>query len=159
MNQNKISVTISDGELAEAAKKLNEVQTLLMPYLIALSPDERQTIIKMGDKTSAFVEKALEYAVNKPTLTPGFIELPEWQIDSRAQGSLVKLLRMVQQLGSNLDDTAMLCGSESYASALGFYHNVKQASKMNVPDAKSIFEDLSQRFPGRKFNRAKPTLD
>lgn len=159
MNKNKISVSIPDGELAEAVNKLNEVQTLLMPYLIALSPDERQTIVKMGDKTSAFVEKALEYAVTKPTLTAGFIDVPEWQIDSKAQGDLVKLLRISEQLRSNLDDTAMVCGSDAYASALGFYQSVKQASKMNVPDAKIIYDDLSQRFPGRKFNKAKPTLD
>ena len=48
-----------------------------------------------------------------------------------------------------LDDTMLLCGSEAYISVLAFYTYLKGAAKMNVPGAKTVFDDLSARFPRR----------
>lgn len=159
MIQNKIAVAIPDADYAQAVQLLNDLETLLTPYLIALTPDERRKIPKAGDKTTPFVEKALEYAAQKPALKPGFIDLTEWEKDNKARIQVSKLLRICEQLASNMDDTAMTCGSDAYTSALGFYNNIKQASKMNVPDAKSIQEDLSRRFPGRIRSKSKPPLN
>lgn len=154
MNENKISISIPKAVYEEALQKLNEVQSILSPYLIALSNEERRAMPKMGDKTFPFVEKAIEYAVNKPGLNPGFIDLAEWEKDSAAHKQVNNLLRISEQLCSNMDDTSMLCGSEAYTAALGFYNNVRQAVKMNVADVKPIYEDLSERFPGRRFKRS-----
>jgi len=43
----------------------------------------------------------------------------------------------------------MLAGSEAYVAALSFYNSVKQAAKLNVPEAKTIYEDLKKRFAGQ----------
>jgi hypothetical protein len=42
-----------------------------------------------------------------------------------------------------------MSGSEAYTAALAYYNSVKQAAKMNVPNAKSIYKDLKQRFEKR----------
>lgn len=149
MNENKISISIPENLYQDVLAKLTEAKNLLNPYLIALQAEERRALPKMGDKTFSFVEKAFEYAQAKPELTPGFIDVKGWQIDNAAHAQLTALYRLAGQLCSTLDDTMMLCGSESYTSALGFYNSVKQAAKMNVADAKPIAEDLSKRFPGR----------
>lgn len=156
MSQNKVSVSIPEADYAQVVQKLTEVQALLKPHVVALTSDERRALPKMGDKTFAFVEKALSYSKDKPALTPGFIEVAEWEKDSQAQNQLVNLYRMCEQLCSSLDDTAMLCGSEAYTNALGFYNSIKQAAKMNVPDAKPIYEDLAYRFPGRSMIKPQP---
>lgn len=42
-----------------------------LDFMINLTPVERQRILKMGDKTLAFVEKGLAYAQQRPELMPG----------------------------------------------------------------------------------------
>ncbi|POY37499.1 hypothetical protein C3K47_06970 [Solitalea longa] len=59
------------------------------------------------------------------------------------------MFRLVEQLASNIDDMSLLCGSDAYVSSLGFYNSIKQAAKMNVPNAKPIYDELQKRFPGR----------
>jgi hypothetical protein len=52
-----------------------------------------------------------------------------------------------------IDDTMLLSGSEAYIAVLAFYNYLKGAAKMGVPGAKTIFEDLSTRFPGRTVKK------
>lgn len=158
MNENKISISIPEKLYQDVLLKLTEAKallspSLLSPYVIALQAEERRALPKMGDKTFPFVEKALEYAQANPALSPGFIDMPEWQKDNEAHARLTSLYRLAEQLCSSVDDTMMLCGSESYTAALGFYNSVRQAAKMNVTDAKPIAEDLAKRFPGRSIKQ------
>ena len=55
----------------------------------------------------------------------------------------------------------MQAGHEAYESALAFYNAVKVAARNNVPGAKVIYEDLSQRFPGagRKTNNVEQPVN
>lgn len=41
-----------------------------------------------------------------------------------------------------------LSGSEASQGALVFYSNVKNAAKVKAPNAATIYDDLSSRFPG-----------
>jgi hypothetical protein len=45
------------------------------PFVIALTPQERQSTLKMGDKNRAFVEKARDYARDNPNLVPSFLDM------------------------------------------------------------------------------------
>lgn len=145
-NENVVSIQIPEEERKMIEQKVQEIKAALKPYLIALKPVERQTLPKMSDKTIPFVEKVMEYAKMHPEFTPPYLQTEEMEIDFQAMNDLRQLYREVAQLYKNLDDTIMLSGSEAYAAALVYYNSVRQASKMNVPNAKSIFEDLSQRF-------------
>ena len=147
--ENKISISIPEADFLAAKQHLNDAANLLKPFLVALTPDQRKTILKMGDKSLPFVEKALEYSKSNANLLPVYIDLPEWEKDAIAHRQLVELYRICEQLCSNIDDTGMLTGSESFMAALGFYNNTKQAAKMNVPDAKPVADDLAMRFPSR----------
>jgi len=152
--ENKISISIPEADYQAAKQHLTDAANLLKPFLQALTPDQRRNLLKMGDKSMPFVEKALEYSKSSPSLLPAYIDMVEWEKDATANRQLTELYRICEQLCSNLDDTNMLTGSENFAQALGFYNNAKQAFKMNVPDAKPIYDDLSKRFPGRVL--AKP---
>jgi hypothetical protein len=48
------------------------------------------------------------------------------------------------------DDTKMLSVNEAFLEALTYYNLVKQADKNDVANARSIYEDLAQRFPARR---------
>lgn len=143
---NVISVKLPSKDLAAAKQKLKELKALLSPHLISLTPNERQILPKMRDKTAPFVEKAMNYAEVRPNFTPPYLDVEELKVDVKAVNDLNQVYREVEQLCSSLDDTIMLSGSEAYTAALTYYHSVKQAAKINVPDAKAIYEDLRQRF-------------
>jgi hypothetical protein len=70
---------------------------------------------------------------------------------------LMSLLQLAEPLCDNLRDTQMLAGSEAYTAALAYYNSVKQAAKMNVPNAKTIQEELGKRFKGQGVVR-NPTV-
>jgi hypothetical protein len=143
---NKISIAIPDAVQKQVLTKLTELKGLLAPYLIALTPQQRQAILKMGDRSQPFVDKSLEYAQRNPNLLPSFLNLAEWKKDSAGRKQLTDMHYVLAELGSNVADTNMQCGSEAYNQALLFYNSVKLAAKNNVPDAKVIAEELGKRF-------------
>lgn len=146
--ENKVSITLA----ADAVTKINAAIATInssLPALINLTAEERQSLPKMGDKTLAFVTKALEYAKQNPTLVPSFLNVAEFEKDVNAVTQLNNLLRPLEQITEKLNDTTLEAGSEAYSSALVFYTAVKTAAKAGVPGMKSINDDLQSRFPGR----------
>jgi hypothetical protein len=105
-------------------------------------------MLKMGDKSLAFVEKAHDYAADNPTLSPSYLDMAAFDVDFADAHGLWSLLTLVKQLHEVLEDTVMAAGSEAFHAALAFYHNVQAVAKDDVPGAKAIFEDLKTRFPG-----------
>ena len=156
--ENTVSIKIPANDLAEVIAKLNEINGLLKPYLVALTPEERQQLPKMSDKTRPFVEKTQEYAKSNPEFVPAYLNVPELDIDMKAVHDLTAILQVVQPLCNNLNDTEMMSGSEAYVAALTYYNSVKQAAKLNVPSAKAIHEDLRKRFEGQGPAGKKPAV-
>jgi hypothetical protein len=144
--ENVVSIQIPENELNEIKTQVLALKEKLQGYLISLKPAERQGIAKMSDKTVPFVEKVTEYVQSHPEFVPPFMQTEEMMIDVKAYNDLIQIFREVEQLCTQLDDTVMLSGSEAYLAALAYYNSVKQAAKMNVPNAKSIYKDLKQRF-------------
>ena len=52
-----------------------------LPFLVSLSPDERKTLLHMGDRNKAFVERTVEGAHIVPELLPRSMTLAD--IDRR----------------------------------------------------------------------------
>lgn len=143
---NKINFSIPDEVIADVTTKLNDVVASLRPYLIALTPTERQELPKMSDGTLPFVQKALGYCQSNPEFAPAFLDSNGMNSDMKAYEQLLPIYRLVIQLENKLNDTSMQAGAECYVSALGYYNSVKYATKMDAPGAKAIAEDLSKRF-------------
>ena len=114
--------------------------------LFNLTADERQSLRTMGDKSMAFVQKALEYGENNPDLLPNYLDLPEAQKDYALSRDLYSVLQQVDVLKRSVEDAMMVVGSEAYDAALIYYNSIKAASRGNVPGAEAIYNDLQQRF-------------
>lgn len=143
---NKINFTIPPEVVTQVNEALATIATALQPYLIALSPDERRELPKMSDKTQPFVDKALDYLSRAPQFAPPYMDVDGMRNDMAVHNQLMPMLRQVRILSDNLDDTTMEAGAESYVAALMYYNSVKMAAKMDIPGAKSIYDDLSKRF-------------
>lgn len=138
------------ADVLESAKtKMNEALTLLKPYMVTLTPTERADMLKMGDKSTSFVQKAFEYSKSNPEFAPGYLNLGEFEIDFSDSQNLISPLNIIAQLSNAIDDTKMMAGSEAYQAALLYYGGVQKAVDMNVPGAKAIFDELKNRFPSK----------
>ena len=147
--ENVVSIQVPEKELEAAIKKIQEVKTLLKPYLVALKAMERKNMLKMSDRTLPFVMKAAEYARTRQEFSPPYLNPEELAIDLKAVEDLTRVYREAEQLCKSLDDTIMMSGSEAYAESLAYYSAVKQAARRNIPDAKTVFNDLRKRFERR----------
>jgi hypothetical protein len=150
MKENTHIQAIPDNVLTQVQTKIQEIQTLLAPYMLALTPDERMTLPKMGPKTISFVEKAFDFAKQNPNLVPPYLDITAFGVDFTDAHGLWTLHNAVVQLEEGIADTEMAAGSEAYQWALVFYKSVKMAAAQDVPGAKAVYEELKARFPGGK---------
>ena len=144
--ENLVSIKLTSEDRKKAKDAITDLNEVLNAQLISLTPEKRMEIPKMGDGTEPFVLKALDYAKSNPEFAPAYMNVPELQVDIKAVDDLQDVYRPLLQLMQKLDDSIMLSGSEAYVASLAYYNSVKIAAKMNVPNAKAIFDDLKKRF-------------
>ena len=140
---NRISAKLSQSDRAEILEALTVIKTKL-PFLTSMTPEERKALPKMGDRSQAFVIKAMEVAKQNPDFLPRSFDLEEMQLDVELFESLYPIVAAFAQLDGMLDDTYKLVGSEAYIAALQVY-NYAKASGHQAGLAPAI-EELGQRF-------------
>ena len=154
-DDNRISAQLTDANKAAVLQKIGEIRALL-PFLLNLTPDERQTLPKLGDKTLGFDEKCASHMAQNPKLVPGFVDAAELEKDRALRTPLSDVVRELDSLTQAVDDTVTLVGHEIYMAELAFYQNVRQAAKRGVSGAQAIYDDLKDRFPGSGATPAGP---
>lgn len=155
MNENRISISLSPDDINEITESINTLSAKLQPLLIALEANDKKSLAKIGEKSVSFVEKTVQYSQNNPEFLPPFINPAELKKDYEAYTVLNSFLRPLSQIVKNLDDTATLCGSEAILACFAYYNSVKQGVKMGVPNASTVYGDLSQRFEAQKARKIK----
>jgi hypothetical protein len=140
------SQTIPRDIIDQVLGKFDEGIALLRPYLNPLTPEDRRTILKMGDKSLALVEKTSELAATNPQFCPSYFSLADLNIDLTDAVNLRVLLNRLEQITREVDDTVMLAGNEAFTQTLIFYNAVRQAADDNVPGARALYDELKKRF-------------
>ena len=157
MSENRISIAFTEAEITDINAAIQTLQTKLVPKLIALSTEDKQGLPKIKERAVPFMRKTLQYIETNPEFVPAYLDTAEVNKDFNGFNSINNFLRLLAPTVSNMEDTAFLCGSEGYQGALNYYNNVKLAAKMNVPNAKAIYEDLSVYFEAQKAKPLKAT--
>jgi hypothetical protein len=117
---NRISATLSQEDQDALLNALATIRQKL-PFLLGLSPDERRTLPRLGDKSRVFVTKALEVATQNPDFLPRSFDIDEMKQDVQLFDAMYPLLLSLTQLQELLSDTTAVVGSEAYAAALLVY--------------------------------------
>lgn len=146
--ENRITYAIKPADKTAILKHIADIRQLLGGALaFNLDPSERQALAKMGDKSLAFVGKALDYATKNTALVPPYLDLAEANKDYALAADLREISRELGTLNQAVEDTLMVAGAEAYDAALIFHASVKGASRTNAAGSQAIYEDLVQRFP------------
>jgi len=146
MAENRISAKLSATDKDAVMQAIATIREKL-PFLIDLTTEDRRTIVKMGDKSRAFVSKALEVATQNPDFLPRSFDIEEMRRDLALYEALYPVLLSLTQLQELVDDTCMASGSEAYAAALAVYNYAKASGDVTGLDA--VIDEMGRRFTRR----------
>jgi hypothetical protein len=152
MSTAPISATLKQSERDEVLQAIATIKDKL-PFLIDLTNEERKALPKMGDKSRAFVSKALEVATQNPEFLPRSFDLDEMRKDVQLFEALYPVLLSLSQLHELVDDTSLAVGSEAYAAALQVYTYAKASGQGG--GLETVVDEMGQRF-ARRSRKAKP---
>ena len=127
MTDNRVSANLSPDDIAAVQEAIATLKQKL-PFLIGLTKEERISMLKMGDKSRAFVQKTMELVKQNQDFLPRSFDVEEMQKDVNLFNDLYPILLSLQQLNERVEDTLMVVGSEAYAAALVAYRYAKDAN-------------------------------
>jgi len=144
MPVNRVNATLAPAQL-EAVRGALAVIYENLPFLIDLKPEERQGMLKFGEKNRTFVSKAAAIAGQNPDILPRSFSLEDMQAHVSLVEDLYPLIAAVTNLLGKLEDTHFAAGSEAYTAALLVYQYAKTANVASgvLEDA---LNDLGHRF-------------
>lgn len=142
---NRIAADIPADVVASIKKSLDSIGRQL-PFLIGLTPEERQSLPKIDVVNNIFVTDALTAAQNNADILPAYLKLADMAQDKQGYDALDELVTLTAQLAQKLRDTQILMGSEAYVSALTVYRLFESAARDGVPGAQAVYSQLADRF-------------
>ena len=156
IGKNKVIGKIPREKLKYALQKLDEIVKLLEPYLLMLTPGEREALVKIGEESFRFLELSHEIAVNYPDLFPTFMQTAVFKEEFSTVNELWSFVNKINNLKDRINDMKMMAGNHALEFAITFYHTVKLAARHDIPGTKMIFDELKPKFPANKKKRRKP---
>lgn len=97
MSQHLISLTLSDNDLRDIDAALKTLEDRFAGFLV-LTPEERRTILKMGDKTEAFCRQTLTVTTQNTQAIPPGLDIAEAQADLATLDKLRPRLHRLRDL-------------------------------------------------------------
>jgi hypothetical protein len=153
MAYQNVNASVSPQDIQEIKAALQTIQKKL-PFLITLTTEERRKLVKMGDKSLAFVNNSVAAAQSNRDILPASFDVEELVRDYQLTTTLTELLTSMRQLTEQVDDTLLAVGSDTMTSSLTVYDYVKTAAK-KTPGLKTIAEQLGERFKAIRGRTAK----
>lgn len=141
--ENRIDATISDADRDKILDLLGQIRVLL-PFQVNLTPEERHTLVKMGDKSRPFVEQTLIIAEQDNSFLPRSFEVAEMRQDKELYDSMSPVFVQMTMLFENIQDTMLLVGSDLMLGALEIYSSAKRSNHGAALD--SLVPLLGRRF-------------
>lgn len=143
--KNEIAMNLTEKEVDGYVSAVNAVHDGLRSRVTyEIDPHE---VSPIGPKSFSFCKKALEYMKRYPDLLPAFININDFAVDLSDYEKLNGLAENLKPLLDLINNAIILTGSEANDVARSYYRNVREAAKSGVPNAKSVYDDLAERFP------------
>jgi hypothetical protein len=143
MLPNKVNHEFKPNEADDIISMIKSIAER-MPFLINLSPEEKQLLPRLGNKTQKFVEKTYDLAKQQPDFLPRSFSIEDMGRDLKLNSELSAILTALKILTEKVEDTYIETGSELYDAALVVYGTAKNSRIGNGLD--KMVEEIGQRF-------------
>lgn len=141
--QNLVSLQLTEQDLADFDGALSTLRRVFTPF-VALRPEQRLELRKMGPKSRDFCEQTLSLLEQNPQIVPPNLGLADAIADREALEQLRPRLQLLRQLVERADDTEMALGSDMMQTALEGYRLLAVSGRGEA--LKSARRELSARF-------------
>ena len=149
-SQNLVSATIAPETQAAVLAKLVEIRSSL-DFLLSLSGEEAQSLLKVGNNYAPFLDKARRAVDSYPDIMPRLFDLEEFHRDYQLSKDLGVITDQVNQLAESLKNTLAAVNADAMAAALEVYSAVKHNADRE-PGLTRVQAELAEFF---KKSRAK----
>ena len=157
MSQNLIDIDFNTDALTAIDNALAALETGFAS-LIALTPDQRHGLTKMGDKSEAFCRQAGHVFGDNPGVLPRNFDLDGYQRDIATLDALRTRLVRLGKLHQRGVDTEMAVGSDLMTNALEGYAVLKVAGKgQGLDEARKALAARFARGPRNPAPASEPT--
>ena len=150
--QNLVSGTLTDAQKTAIQTALQTIQTNL-PFAVDLSLSQRQSLVKAGDKSVAFLNRSRDLANQNPNWLPASFPRQEFLNDCALFDALAPIETLLTQLLEKVRDTRMAAGSDAMVAGLILYGIAQAAGQGSALD--DALAQMSGRFA--KAAKAKKT--
>lgn len=156
--QNLVSATIAAELKNSIITKLTDLKADLN-FVISLLPQEKRELIKVGNNTIPFIDKAYQAAQVHPEILPTVFDKAEFAKDYLLAKDLLPIANMLNELNTSVDDTLCAANSDTMVAALEVYAAVQQ-NKDKVPGLDVVSSELKEFFKrNRKNNNPAPAAN
>jgi hypothetical protein len=144
MSYANISYSMPQDHVAEIQNALNTILSRL-PFLVNLTAEERQRVLKFADRDNEFVNDVRFATVNFPDLFPVAFNVEEYQRDVALFDILCDLRLKLESLTEKVKFTDLALGGEVMKATLQGYKFV-QTGAQTTPGIQSLAEKMKQRY-------------
>lgn len=141
--ENRIDAVLDPSRRDQILDLIAQIRALL-PFLIDLSPEERQTLVKMGNSGRPFVEQALNLVEQDDSFMPRSFDKTVMRKDKDLDTAMQPVVIQMTQLFEAINDTMMLVGSDLILAGLDVYRNARNNGRGAHLD--NLVPLLGQRF-------------
>lgn len=144
--QNLVSATLTDADQAAVLAAIGTIKSKL-PFLISLTPQQRKTLPKMGDGSTAYVDKAYQFASQNSDKLGADFGMDEYTEDYALLQQLQPIDTAMTELTEQFADTKLALRSDLMVRSNFTYGMMKVLSKSS-----GTFDDLRKDM-GARFAR------
>jgi len=156
MPDNRVSATFGEADRQAVLAAIETIRQK-MPFLLALTPEQRRALPKMGDRSRAFVSKALNVARLNSDYLPRSFSVEEMERDVALAEALEPIMASLTHLQEQVLDTYTEVGSEAYTAALVVYQSARNGGGGEALEA--LLDDMGQRFARKSRGARTPPPD
>ena len=149
MQQNLVNLNLTTADITALNGALNTIRTTLGNRAVSLSPQERQELTKMGDKSRTFCEQAIAGIASNSGSMPADMDVAELTQDLADFTKLDAFYTDYLALGEKIDDTLRAVSSDVMTGSIIGVTFLKALNKLN-PGLDNLLASL------RSVRRSKP---
>lgn len=150
-NNNRVQRAISAAEFATITDLLTNLEKLLLPYTVGLTPEERKLLPKINVDNRMFIQDCINEMKlpSSANIMPPYFKVLDVEVDLAMFDQCEILASRLTALAGKVDNTRILAGSEAFTSGLTFKKLADTAENAGVPGADQTARKLRERFKGQ----------
>jgi hypothetical protein len=120
MEHNQVSAALTPANVTTITTAVASIRTAL-PFIVHLTPEERQKLVKAGDKSQGAIQAGLTFAQQHPEALPSNFDAVEFAKDGALLSPLSQVAAAVAQLNEDIQDTLLALNSDLMLEFLDLY--------------------------------------